>query len=162
MPVFQPRRADVRCVYDHATADWVGSPVLLTAPPGGDPNDYPSSGHPRPTNDPHVVPGIVVDAGGYVHVVTASHGGAFYHLKSEAPRSVNQWTDAESNEVRSTYMSLVTDGEHLHLAYRESAEQGDIYLTSQRWDASQADGKTPCESFAHPSRAPTTSSISTG
>ena len=77
--------------------------------------------------DVHNGPAIVVDSGGFLHVMLGSHNQPFKYLKSLHANRADEWTEAV--EVRNiatdkhTYVSLVIDPEDtLHLVSRKRAK----------------------------------------
>ncbi len=85
-----------------------------------------------PSNNAHNMPGIVIDSGGFLHVVTGSHGGSFSYLRSIEPNDpCGGWTQPtavlqdspDGGRVRQTYVSLLCDADDtLHLVYRQWRE----------------------------------------
>lgn len=92
--------------YDHSS-NTVGRSVLVAGA--------------RPANDAHNTPGICMDSGGILHVVSGAHGWPFRYAHSLKPRSTAAWTrhvpvltsgyrDATTDadgRGRQTYLSLV-------------------------------------------------------
>ncbi|NUQ00213.1 MAG: BNR-4 repeat-containing protein, partial [Armatimonadetes bacterium] len=105
--------------FDHATRQL--SPKLLL-------------GYAPPVNDVHNAPGICQDSQGYLHMVSGSHGDAFWYRRSLRPNDASGWTPAEpvltagsrdaqsdaDGTGRQTYLSLLCGPDDtLHIAYRQ-------------------------------------------
>lgn len=78
-----------------------------------------------PTNDPHDMPGVVMDTSGYLHVVSGAHSKVFKYVKSSSPRDVTNWETVTTvpGPCCRTYLGLVRDSaDTLHLVYRDRYE----------------------------------------
>ncbi|MFQ5810787.1 MAG: BNR-4 repeat-containing protein, partial [Armatimonadota bacterium] len=94
--------------YDRERGELLGEPVFV--------------GYGAPPNDVHNRPCITMDAEGYLHVLTGTHGAPFHYARSLQPNDAHSgWTEAESvgEGLRQTYIGLVCgkDGT-LHAVFR--------------------------------------------
>lgn len=94
-----------------------------------------------PLNDGHNTPGICIDSGGFLHVITGAHGANFFYLKSKKPSDVyGGWTEPkptlttgwmgkdQKQSGRQTYLAFVCDREDtLHIAFRQWRRGVDHY-----------------------------------
>ena len=103
-----------------------------------------------PANDLHCTPGIVMDSGGVLHVVTGAHGRPFKYARSLAPLSTAGWTKA-INVLDSGYRSRTTDADGLgkqtylslvcspddvlHITFRQARRNVDSHFRGNGWDA---------------------------
>ncbi len=110
--------------YDRQTKT-LGEPVLV--------------GYGAPPNDVHNKPCITVDAEGYLHVLTGTHGRPFRYARSLKPNDAHAgWTEAvpAGEDLRQTYIGMVcgADGT-LHTVFRlwrhdrETFDSGAIFAT---------------------------------
>ncbi len=118
--------------YDRETES-LGEPVFMSYGP--------------PPNDGHNTPSITIDSEGYLRVVVGTHGAPFQYLRSLEPNDAySGWTEetrTSGDDLRQTYVGLVTDADDgLHLVFR-LWRSGEEHLDGELWAALAYQRKLP-------------------
>ena len=118
-----------------------------------------------PSNDLHDTPGIVMDSGGVLHVVTGAHGKPFRYAHSTSPRSTARWSkavDVLSSGLRSsstdadgvgsqTYLSMIiAPDDVIHIVFRQGRRNVDRYFPGHQYDALAHQSLEPGGSWSEP------------